>query len=60
MRLAEITKEAFYAIINSGDRNTDVINKEGYTDVIYHKYGIELIYRTQNGYTNYYIADINN
>lgn len=57
--MCEITKEMFYALIDIEDRNTEVINKEAYTDVIYHKHGVKLVYRSQNGYTNYYIEDIN-
>ena len=56
---AEITKELFYTIINSGDRNVEVARMEAYTDVIYHKHGVRLLKRTQNGYCNYYIMDIN-
>ena len=57
--IVEVTEEFFYSIINSGDKNTEVINKELYTDVIYFKHGVRLLYRSQNGYTNYYIQDIN-
>jgi len=57
--LTEVTEEFFYTIINSGDINKEVIRKDTYTDVVYHKYGVILVYRSQNGYINYYIQDIN-
>jgi hypothetical protein len=59
MQLAEITKELFQSIISSEDKNEEVISGELYTDVIYFKHGVKLMYRSQNGYTNYYIQDIN-
>ncbi len=57
--MSEITKELFYTIINSGDKNIEVISKDHYTDVIYFKYGVKLMYRSQNCTVNYYIEDIN-
>jgi len=57
--LVEITKELFYSVINSGDKNHEVISKETYTDVVFIKHDVKMIYRSQNGTVNYYIQDIN-
>lgn len=55
----EITEELFYTMKNSGDAATEVVSAEKYTDVFYFKYGVTFFARTQNGYCNYYIQDIN-
>ena len=57
----EVTKEFFYSIINSGDRNTEVKHTEYYTDVIYIKHGVKMVYRSQwlSGTAQYYVCDIN-
>lgn len=57
--LIEVTEELFFSIIDSGYRNKEVIHKDNYTDVIYEKYGVTLVYRSHFGLINYYIQDIN-
>ena len=57
--MTEITKELFNTIVTKEDINTKVVNAEHYRDEYYFKHGVTLMYRTQNGYTNYYIQDIN-
>lgn len=59
MQCSEITLELFYAIKNSGIPAHEVIHTPSYTDVIYIVHGVKLIARAQNGYSNYYVVDIN-
>lgn len=59
MKCSEITSELFYAIKHSGIPAYEVVSTPNYTDVIYIVHGVKLIARTQNGYSNYYVVDIN-
>lgn len=59
MKYAEITAELFYSVKHSGVPTHKVINTEHYTDVLYLIYGVVFLARSQNGYTSYYIQDIN-
>jgi hypothetical protein len=56
---SEITEELFYAVKHSGIVADGVVNKAAYTDLFYIIHGVLFIARTQNGYANYYIQDIN-
>lgn len=59
MKYSEITKELFYSVKHSGIPAYKVVNTEHYTEVMYLICDVFFIARSQNGYENYYIQDIN-
>jgi hypothetical protein len=59
MKIVEITKELFDSLINNDIKVHSIVDTSNYTDVSYFINGVKFICRTQNGYWNYYIQDIN-
>lgn len=59
MKVVEITSELFYSVKHSGIAASKVTETSNYTDVFYWIHGVTFIARSQNGYTSYYIQDIN-
>ena len=55
----EVTKEFFYSIKTKDVKCMDVIEQINYVDIIYVIEDVTLLHRTQNGYENFYIKDIN-